>query len=190
MVTRNATLLLILAPLALMRSLAAFGLMLVVSVALVAWSYRASQRGPVDASEPIRLETPFSLGQALKYGVLFLGLHVVGGLTQREFGDQGFYFVSVVGGLLSRASAVAAAASLEAQGAISPATAGIGALLASFTSLAFSLSFVLRTRHAALIRRLGLAITCIAAAGLIGLLGWGWLYPKVAHLLPAPVWRH
>ncbi len=189
MVTRNATLLLILAPQALMSSLAGFGLMLATSIGMVTWSYRASLRSPEGDADPIRLETPFSLGQALKYGALFLGLHIVGGLTQREFGDLGFYFVSVIGGLLSSASAVAAAASLEAQGAVTPMAAGVGALLASFTSLAFSLSFVLRTRNALLIRRLGIAMICIAAAGLIGLLGWSWLFPKVGHLLPAPHWR-
>lgn len=190
MVTRNATLLLILAPQALMSSLAGFGLMLITSIVMVFWSYRATRRTQEGDADPIRLETPFALGQALKYGALFLGLHIVGGLTQREFGDLGFYFVSVIGGLLSSASAVAAAASLEAQGAVTPMAAGVGALLASFTSLAFSLSFVLRTRNPLLIRRLGIAMICIAAAGLIGLVGWGWLYPKVGHLLPAPHWRH
>ena len=190
MITRNATLLLLLAPLALMSSLAAFGMMLLTSIALVAWSYRASRRDPVDSADPIRLETPFSLVQALKYGMIFLGLHIVGGLTQREFGDLGFYFVSVIGGLLSSASAVAAAASLEAQGAVTAEAAGVAALLASFTSLAFSLSFVLRTRNTALVRRLGIATVCIAIAGVSGLLVWVWIYPRVAHLVPTlPRWR-
>ena len=175
MITRNATLLLLLAPLALMSSLAAFGMMLLTSIALVAWSYRASRRDPVDNADPIRLETPFSLVQALKYGMIFLGLHIVGGLTQREFGDLGFYFVSVIGGLLSSASAVAAAASLEAQGAVTAEAAGVAALLASFTSLAFSLSFVLRTRNTVLVRRLGVATVCIAIAGVSGLLVWVWI---------------
>ena len=190
MITRNATLLLLLAPLALMSSLAAFGMMLLTSIALVAWSYRASRRDPVDSADPIRLETPFSLVQALKYGMIFLGLHIVGGLTQREFGDLGFYFVSVIGGLLSSASAVAAAASLEAQGAVTAEAAGVAALLASFTSLAFSLSFVLRTRNTVLVRRLGVATVCIAIAGVSGLLVWVWIYPRVAHLVPTlPRWR-
>ena len=112
---------------------------------------------------------PFSLPQALRYGAIFLGLHVIGALTQRQFGDAGFYVVSVLGGLLSSASAVAAAATLAEQGAISPATAGVGAVLASFTSMAFSATFVLRMRDQGLIRRLGLSLAAVSAIGVLGL---------------------
>ena len=97
------------------------------------------------------LELPFSLSVALRYGALFLVLHVVGTLVQREFGAGGFYVVTAIGGLLSSASAVAAAASMASQGAVSPAVAGTGATIASLTSLAFSLSFVIRTRDRPLI---------------------------------------
>ena len=183
MVSRNATLLLILAPTALISTLGAFALMLLVSILMVTWSYRASRRRDQPKAEPIALETPFSLSQALKYGALFLALHVVGGLTQREFGDYGFYFVSVIGGLLSSASAVAAAASLDTQGAVTPFTAGVGAVLASLTSLVFSFSFVLRTHNPMLVRRLGTGMLAVAVAGVIGLALWHGIFPSLAPLL-------
>ncbi len=183
MITRNATLLLILAPAALLATLGAFALMLLVSIAMVAWGYRASQRKDAPRADPISLVTPFSLAQALKYGALFLALHVVGGLTQREFGDYGFFFVSVIGGLLSSASAVAAAASLDAQGAVSPFNAGVGAVLASVSSLAFSFSFVVGSRSAMLIRRLGIGMLSVALAGLLGLLLWNAVFSDLAPLL-------
>lgn len=190
MITRNATLLLILAPRALVNTLGAFALMLLASIAMVAWSYyRASRRAQQPRPEPISLETPFALGQALKYGALFLALHIVGGLTQREFGDLGFYFVSVIGGLLSSASSVAAAASLDAQGAVSPYTAGVGAVLASVTSLAFSYFFVIRTGDAALIRRLGVGMLGVAVAGVSGLLVWHSVFSRVDALMPAGLGR-
>ena len=127
---------------------------------------------------------PFSLPLALKYGVVFLALHVLGNLAQRQFGDVGFYFVSAVGGLMSSASAVAAAATLASQGSLSATVAGTGAVLASFTSIAFSLSFVLRTHHRGLITRLATAMVCVAVAGLIGVLIWDSIYPYVLLWIP------
>ncbi|GHD02465.1 hypothetical protein GCM10007320_61760 [Pseudorhodoferax aquiterrae] len=185
MLLRNAALLAILAPLALLGSLGAFGLMLLRCVVLVLASLRGRRGLPPVQAPAITLDLPFSLPQALKYGVVFLLLHVVGALTQRQFGDAGFYFVSVVGGLMSSASAVAAAATLAAQGSLAPGVAGTGAVLASFTSMAFSLSFVLRTRERGLILRLGAAMLGVAAAGLAGLLLARQLEPWLTQWLPA-----
>jgi len=185
MLVRNAGLLMILAPLALVGSLMAFGLMLLTSSVFVLLSYRRRQQH-IDEEGAVKLELdlPFSLPQALKYGVVFLLLHVLGGVTQREFGDVGFYFVSVVGGLMSSASAVAAAATLASQGSLSPTAAGTGAVLASFTSIVFSLSFVLKTRNRQLISRLATAMVCVTIAGLIGVAAWGAVRPWVSAWLP------
>jgi hypothetical protein len=49
---------------------------------------------------------------ALIFGLVFLGLNVVGALAQRTFGSASFYFVSAAGGLLSSASSIASAATL------------------------------------------------------------------------------
>ena len=181
MLLRNATLLLLLAPIALVGALTSFVLMLSVSGILLLWSvrHRASNQG----LPQIELVLPFSLPQALKYGVIFLALHVLGGLTQRHFGDAGFYVVSVLGGLLSSASSVAAAGALAAQGSISPTTAGAGAVLASFTSMAFSLGFVLSTRRAKLMRSLGLAMLAIGLAGVVGVLISQWAEPWLNEVM-------
>jgi uncharacterized membrane protein (DUF4010 family) len=66
--------------------------------------------GPTSELPPdLKLEQPFSLKAALKFGVIFLVLSVAGVLAQRSLGVFGFYAVSIAGGLLSSASAVAAA---------------------------------------------------------------------------------
>ncbi|MEO7939120.1 MAG: DUF4010 domain-containing protein [Burkholderiaceae bacterium] len=185
MVFRNACLLLILSPLALVSSLAAFVLMLVTSAALVLWTHR--HRDPQQSTEDaakIELELPFSLPLALRYGIVFLLLHIVGSLAQREFGDTGFFFVSAIGGLMSSASAVAAAATLASQGTISPTVAGSGAVLASFTSIAFSLSFVLRTRNRMLVTRLASAMVLVAIAGIVGVVVWSSVHPLFARWIP------
>ncbi len=184
MVVRNASLLLILSPLALVSSLAAFVLMLLTGVSLVLWTYRRHEPQSTEESAKIDLELPFSLPLALKYGFIFLLLHIVGSLAQREFGDMGFFLVSVIGGLMSSASAVAAAATLASQGTISPTVAGTGALLASFTSIAFSLSFVLRTRNRPLIARLASAMVFVAIAGIVGVFVWSTIHPFFARWIP------
>ncbi len=183
MVARNATLLLILSPAALAGAFTAFALMVLTSAALVVRSLRHRFRQEAGATPEIHLELPFSLPQALKYGAIFLMLHILGALTQRQFGDSGFYVVSVVGGLLSSASAVAAAATLAAQGSIAPHTAGVGAVLASFTSLVFSLSFVLRTRSQPLIGTLAASMVAVGVAGVVGLMISAWAQPWVQQLL-------
>ena len=184
MVVRNAGILLILAPLALVGSLPAFLLMMTSSMILVLWSYHRRNRSLVEDAPEMKLGLPFSLPLALKYGVVFLVLHIVGGLTQRMFGNVGFYFVSVVGGFLSSASAVAAAATLASQGNLSPTTAGTGAVLASFTSIAFSLSFVMRARNRVLIGKLTMAMVCVATAGVMGLVVWDAIHPLVSKWIP------
>jgi uncharacterized membrane protein (DUF4010 family) len=168
MLVRNAGLLLILAPLALLGSLASFSLMFLASAVLAFISYQRRNKTPTATAASINLDLPFSLPVALRYGLVFLLLHVFGNLAQRQFGEAGFYVVSAVGGLMSSASAVAAAATLASQGSLSAAVAGKGAVLASFISIAFSLSFVLRTRNATLVRKLGAAMLCVAAGGLVG----------------------
>lgn len=184
MVVRNAGLLLILAPVALLGASGAFTLMLLTSAVLVLWSYRNGTESPDVNAPEIKLDLPFSLPLALKYGAVFLVLHIVGAFTQRQFGDAGFYFVSIVGGLMSSASAVAAAATLASQGSLSVTTAGTGAVLASLTSIAFSMSFVLRTRERRLTSKLCAAMLCIAVAGGIGLAGWHLVLPVVRSWLP------
>jgi uncharacterized membrane protein (DUF4010 family) len=179
MVLRNATLLLLLAPAALVGGLPAFALMAAALVALVAADRPWAAVAADNTGAEIRMDSPFSMGQTLKYGAVFLALHVLGGLMQRHFGDAGFYVVSVLGGVVSSASAVAAAGALAEHGSIAPTTAGAGAVLATFTSIAFNPVFTLRAAHPPLLRRVSLAMLAVVASGLLGLLlaqlAAGWL---------------
>lgn len=190
MVLRNGMLLLILAPLALLDVAGAYILMLGTAAALVLAAHLRTGADDARETADIKLTLPFSLQVALKYGALFLLLHMVGILMQRQYGEAGFYAVTVIGGLLSSASAVAAAASMASQGAISSAVAGKGAVLASLTSIAFSLSFVLRSGQPRLIRRLLLAALLIAVAAALGVVLSGAIGavigPWLAALRPLP----
>jgi uncharacterized membrane protein (DUF4010 family) len=135
----------------------------------------------------VQLRSPFSLSSALRFGLLFLALEVAGTLAQRWLGQFGFYAVSVAGGLISSASAVASAGSLAGQGTLPAGVAGTGAVLASLMSVLVNLPLVARVaRERPLTRRMALALGLIVALGAAGALA-GWLVPDIASgLWPAP----
>ena len=58
-------------------------------------------------------------------------------------------------------------------------------MLASFTSIAFSLVFVWGTHRPALMRGLALAMLAIGVAGIAGVLASHWAEPWVVQLLQA-----
>jgi uncharacterized membrane protein (DUF4010 family) len=167
MILRNAVLLGLLAPSALAAALAPHLLMLLVCGLLISASFRRRSDSAVTMAEST-LELPFSLRTALKYGLLFLVLHVVGVLAQRFAGAYGFLVVSCLGGLISSASAVAAAASLAANGSVATHVAGVGAVIASITSVLVNLPFVLRARDGRLAKKVIGSMLAISVAGLLG----------------------
>lgn len=141
-----------------------------------------SQNG--GASATLQLTSPFSLAAALKFGLVFVLLDVAGTLAQRFLGAWGFYAVSVVGGLISSASAVASAATLSAHGKLSPSVAGNGAVLAAIVSVFVNLPLVMRVAHRpTLTARLCLAFAPIMGAGLTGVLAQSLLLPFLLRYL-------
>ncbi|MBN8473092.1 MgtC/SapB family protein [Corallococcus exiguus] len=128
------------------------------------------------------LKSPFSLPSALKFGLIFLALQVVGTVGQTLLGRWGFYAVSAVGGLVSSASAVASAASLCANGTISPTTAGVGAIIASLASAAINFILVARvSEQRSLTLRLGRALGVVMLLGLAG----AFVQTRLPTFLPA-----
>jgi uncharacterized membrane protein (DUF4010 family) len=182
MLVRNALLLGILAPRALVAAGVSLALMLSGVLALALMRFRSSpddpaeaQRGEIAADEnapslpAATLESPFSLTAALKYGLVFLGLHVAGVVAQRLIGAAGFYMVSFAGGLVSSASSVASAAMLAAQGRLPDAVAADGALLATLSSALINLPLVARVaRRRPLTARLSRALGLVLALGAFG----------------------
>jgi uncharacterized membrane protein (DUF4010 family) len=165
MAVRNAILLAILAAGVLVTSLLPLGLMLVASLALT-WKSAGTRSG--EEVHPLAgLASPFSLQAALKFGLIFLLLQGGSTVAQRVLGDGGFYGVSIVAGVVSSASGVAAAATLAAHGAISVQVAGIGVVLNSVASTAVKLPLVARLSGD---RRLALRVSvALATVILIGL---------------------
>jgi uncharacterized membrane protein (DUF4010 family) len=173
MAVRNAVVLAILAAGVLVDSALPLGLMLLASLVL-AWRPRpaaaASQAAPV-----VRLTSPFSLQSALRFGLIFLILQIAGTLAQRTLGEVGFYAVSLIAGLVSSASGVAAAATLATHGTISVQAAGVGVVLNSLASTAIKLPLVARISGDR-----GLTLRVALALGLIMVLGLGATFVPVS----------
>lgn len=168
MALRNALLLGILAIPALFASLIPLTLVLGSSLGFALARDRSAATRAAEVPT-LSMQSPFALKSALKFGLLFLALQVVGTVAQQLIGRAGFYTVSFVGGLVSSASAVASAAMLAAQGKLTPTVAGIGAVLATVASAV--INFVLCERVArepALTRRLGRALGVVVVLGILG----------------------
>ena len=140
--------------------------MLLISILL--WIRNPPPSGS-DAPASISLESPFQLSAALKFGLVFLALNVIGGLAQRNFGSGSFYFVSIAGGLLSSASSIASAATLISHHQISASTGVNGVVLSSLTSILINIPLMRSiTKEAAFRRRVNFALVTVAITGLIG----------------------
>jgi uncharacterized membrane protein (DUF4010 family) len=174
MLVRNAFILGIFAPAALLRSLLAFVLMVGGAAAVAFWSStRTAASEDANSREPplTMLQSPFALTATLKFGLLFLTLQVLGTLATRRLGEAGFYVVSAIGGVVSSASAVASAAALAAAGTLPPAAAGVGALLASLASALVNLPVVARVGgDKALTLRITWASVGLSVLGIMGAL--------------------
>jgi uncharacterized membrane protein (DUF4010 family) len=171
MLLRNAIILGILAPRALWDVGVPMGLMFAGASAIALLQYWVSRSPDTDDGAITGLQSPFSLIEALKFGLIFLALTVAGTLAQRTLGSEGFYGISALGGLVSSATAVASAASLAASRELSPRVAGMGAVFASLASVAVNFPLAARAvGDRGMIRKIGYALGFVFLLGLGGTL--------------------
>jgi len=169
MLIRNGVLLGIFAPAALRASLLAFVFMLVASGGFALLSRKALPTATDQPSLPlINLTSPFSLQAALKFGLILVVIQVAGVVGQQALGQLGMYATSLLGGLFSSSSAVAAAAALAARGTISSQVAGNCAVIASLTSVLVNLPLVATLGNRRLVVRLVWTVGIITCAGVMG----------------------
>ncbi len=170
MLLRNAVLLAFLSVGVLRLCVLPLALMFVASAVLAWRRLKVVPSAEGETAVPaLKLESPFSLWSALKFGLVFLLLQVGGTLGQRYLGTLGFYAVSIAGGLFSSASAVASAGTLAAHGELTNPVAANGVVLAAITSALVNLPLIARVgRQRRLTMALGRALLLIAALGLLG----------------------
>ncbi len=169
MLIRNAVLLAILAPYALRASALAFSLMLVASVGLAFLNRKPISTFIGETNPPLlSLTSPFSLKSALKFGLILVVIQLAGVLGQQMLGQLGMYITSLLGGLFSSSSAVAAAAALAARGTISSQVAGNCAVIASLTSVIINLPLVVGLGNRPLVWRIAWTVGIVASLGVVG----------------------
>jgi len=100
-----------------------------------------------EAVSPLHVSSPVSLKYVLKVGALFVGMEILGTIGARYLGKYGFLALSLLGGMVSSASATAAAATMVIHGKLSPDVAGVATVFASITSALVNLPLVERQTH-------------------------------------------
>lgn len=111
------------------------------------WIYRDYRKADkLEQGPSLTLTSPLSLGKVLRLALLFIAVQVLATVAQRHLGGAGFEIVSVLGGLVSSASTTAASANLAMHGTVTPAQAGVAAVLTSIASALMNLPIVQRQK--------------------------------------------
>jgi hypothetical protein len=128
-------------------------------------------RGATAVDLPPRWAQLPSAAASLTFGVVFLAISTVGEIAQQSLGHVGFLVVTLLGGVVSSASSVVAAATLAGQGKVQPAVAAYAVVLASMTTLLSNVPAVqIAGQNWPRSIRIALLSGAIVLAGLIGLL--------------------
>jgi uncharacterized membrane protein (DUF4010 family) len=171
MLLRNSLILAILALQSFAYSLVPMLFMLVTALLSLRFGARKVSGATNEPPPDLKLEQPFSLKAALKFGLIFLILNVAGVLAHRSLGVYGFYAISVAGGLISSASAVAAAGTAAAHHEVSFSVAANGAVFASLTSVLINIPLVARAGgQPGLTKALARTLLIVIASGILGVL--------------------
>lgn len=144
------------------------------SVFTAAFVFR--KRSAPETASPSRLSSPISIRKVASFGIFFVAVQAVGALGQRFFGDAGSVIVSFLGGLVSSASATAAAGTLAADHQTPVRTAAICTVLASIASVLVDLPVIYRTgSQEGVLRRVAMVSVAASLIGIAVLMGCLWL---------------
>jgi uncharacterized membrane protein (DUF4010 family) len=97
-------------------------------------------------------------------------IQITSALTQQTLDQIGVSVISLVRGLVSSASAVAAAATLAAKGTITPQMAGVCTITASLASVVVHVPLSLGAHARPLMQRLAWAVGILLVVGTVGVL--------------------
>jgi uncharacterized membrane protein (DUF4010 family) len=166
MFVRNLVLMAVFSPLAAWKALWPIAAMCVFTAGMAIHG-----RSATTIKLPSHITSPISLAKIARFGSFFLLIQVLGTLAVRRLGQAGSVAVSFIGGLVSSASATAAAGSLTSHGQLPPRTAAVCTVLSSIASALGNLPVIYRmTRNSPAFRRLIIFSAVTTAIGLSVLL--------------------
>lgn len=123
---------------------------------------RAKKGPPIPA---IRVKSPFAVGPALKFALLFAGISLLTAVARTQFGDAGVYVASL-GGFVSAGAVCASLAGLVAGGAV-PVEVALRTCLIAIAASVFGKLFIVRVVNPDLLRRAAVPFGAMTAAALV-----------------------
>jgi uncharacterized membrane protein (DUF4010 family) len=126
-----------------------------------------SRRGG-EQSAP-KVNNPFRLAPAVKFGLLYLVVQLVSRYAQSTFGNTGVYLASVLAGITDVDAITLSLSEMANHGTLAPNSAAIGITLAAFTNTIAKLCLAAAVGARTLTWRLLIATGLILAAGAVAL---------------------
>ncbi|QZX98558.1 MgtC/SapB family protein [Halobaculum rubrum] len=117
----------------------------------------------------LRLESPFSLRNALAFGAAFLVILAVSSLAQARFGTAGLYASAALSGLVSSAGATTSAVLLYRGGTVGADAATVAVLLATVSSVAVKAGLAFAGPRAFVRRVAAYSLAIVAGGGVVAL---------------------
>jgi uncharacterized membrane protein (DUF4010 family) len=128
---------------------------------------------PINGGE-IKIESPFSLGQAFKFGIAFTLILIIGNLAYNTGGTIGIY-ATALGALVSSSGVIVSVTLLAVSGNISHATAANTAILASLISTVNKILLSKISGSEALFSSSKSTFGIIAVFGTLALILWNYI---------------
>lgn len=143
-------------------------------MALIATYFALRERKSAAEAEDVELHlsSPVSLKKVLSFGLLFLIIQVLGTAAARWLGNSGVLVVSFLGGIVSSASATAAAANMVNHGNVTALEAAMATILASIASQGMNLPIIRRhIKDKQVLRDIFLATALQTSVGVLAMVG-------------------
>lgn len=151
-----------------------FGMMIITNLVFVIGGHGRKTSKDKDISEhTVVVESPFAVGPAVKFGMIFALISVFVYIAQSYGQDLGIY-ITALGGFVSSAAVVASVSATASSGIIGVSIASITAMLATCVSTLNKFVLV-RTVDKKLARKLLIPVLATFSAGILGVLLIAWV---------------
>lgn len=132
---------------------------------LLSWLIRPSSRTEAGEQRRIEVRNPFSLGPALRFGVLFAAIVFLVKVASSAFGQGALLATSAIGGLLDVDAVVVTAGQLTNSAATASSQAALAVLVALLANAVFKTGLAWTAGNAAFALRVGCSFAVLLAAG-------------------------